>query len=84
MDLPFIPLSTRVLFALNGRLKSAHLPREIGGMVRALTGFRQVARISVTSAWYRLAPWRRDARSLAPQGAPWTYCSSWWIAVRPG
>src|SRR5439155_24329915 len=50
-------------------------PREIAGMVRALTGFRQASRISVSMPWYRHAPWRRHARSLAPQDGPSTCCS---------
>src|SRR5439155_13011920 len=50
-------------------------PREIAGMVRAVTGFRQVSRISVSVSWYRLAPWRRHARSLAPRDEPSICCS---------
>ena len=44
-------------------IQSETSPREIAGMVRALTGFRQASRISVSAPWYRHAPWRRHARS---------------------
>jgi len=59
---------TRGLLSRVGRaVSTSYLPRQIDGMLRVVTGFRQVARISVAPPCYRHAPWERGARSLAPQ-----------------
>src|SRR5437879_8739124 len=69
---------TRGLLSREGRAVSTYyLPRRVGGMLRALTGFRQGPRISGALPCYRHAPWGKVARSLAPPVGPSTCsCSS--------
>src|SRR5437870_3263077 len=69
---------TKDLLSREGRAVSTYyLPRRIGGMLRALTGFRQGPRISGALPCYRHAPWGKVARSLAPPDGLSIYlCSS--------
>src|SRR6266849_10003725 len=66
VDLPLMFLSIDVCFTrANAPSPTAAPPRHDRGDAVLLTGFGQGERISVSGECYRLAPWVKDARSLA-------------------
>src|SRR5437867_4316117 len=83
VDLPLMFLSPLMFVSSERwhRLRPLHLPDTIAWDAVLLTGFRQGERISVIGQCYRLAPWVKDARSLARLGGASIWLCSWSSAV---